>query len=62
MLKREFLRLKIKALELKPRDKNCLIARAQCYLLLGEADKALSDANETLTDDCNFIKVFWSYL
>jgi hypothetical protein len=47
----------VQALELRATDKNCLIARAQCYLQLGEADKALADANETLKQDANYIKV-----
>jgi hypothetical protein len=47
----------VQALELRSTDKNCLIARAQCYLQLGEADKALADANETLKQDANYIKV-----
>jgi hypothetical protein len=47
----------VQALEMRPTDKNCLIARAQCYLQLGEADKALADANETLKQDANYIKV-----
>jgi tetratricopeptide (TPR) repeat protein len=45
-----------RALELRPTDKNCLIARAQCYQQLGEADKALADANETLKQDAKFVK------
>ncbi|KAK2191054.1 hypothetical protein NP493_60g01047 [Ridgeia piscesae] len=45
-----------KALELKTGDKITLIARSQCYLHLGEPDKALNDANETLSDEPNYIK------
>ncbi|XP_024945006.1 uncharacterized protein LOC107271955 isoform X1 [Cephus cinctus] len=37
-----------KALELSPDDKNALIARSRCYLLLGEPQKALQDAEAAL--------------
>jgi len=46
---------------MRPTDRKCLIARAQCYQYLGEADKALADANETLKEDNKYIKVFDSY-
>jgi len=42
---------------MRPTDRKCLIARAQCYQYLGEADKALADANETLKEDSKYIKV-----
>jgi len=42
---------------MRPTDRKCLIARAQCFHRLGEADKALADANETLRDDNKYIKV-----
>jgi len=42
---------------MRPTDRKCLIARAQCYHRLGEADKALADANETLREDNKYIKV-----
>jgi len=45
------------ALDIRPTDRKCLIARAQCYQHLGEADKALADANETLKEDNKYIKV-----
>jgi len=38
-------------------DRKCLISRAQCYQHLGEADKALADADETLREDNKYIKV-----
>lgn len=44
------------ALELRPGDKNCLVARSLCHLQLGQSDKALADANETLKEDKNYIK------
>ncbi|XP_008551355.2 outer dynein arm-docking complex subunit 4 [Microplitis demolitor] len=37
-----------KALELSPNDKNALLARSKCYLLLGEPQKALDDAEAAL--------------
>ncbi|XP_043275454.1 outer dynein arm-docking complex subunit 4 isoform X2 [Venturia canescens] len=39
-----------KALELSPNDKNALIARSKCYLLLGEPQKALQDAEAALNE------------
>jgi len=45
------------AIDIRPSDRKCLIARAQCYQHLGEADKALADANETLREDNKYIKV-----
>lgn len=45
------------ALEMRPTDRKCLIARAQCYQQIGEAKKALADANETLKDDNKYVKV-----
>ena len=52
-----FLYSKQQALDLKPNDKNCLIARGQCYMRLGDAEKSLADANETLKEDPKYIKV-----
>ncbi|XP_066584720.1 outer dynein arm-docking complex subunit 4-like isoform X1 [Prorops nasuta] len=37
-----------KALELSPNDRNALISRSRCYLLLGDAQKALEDAESAL--------------
>lgn len=39
------------ALELSPADKNALIARSKCYLLLGEPQKALEDAEAALQEN-----------
>uniref|UniRef100_A0A0C9QNC0 Outer dynein arm-docking complex subunit 4 n=1 Tax=Fopius arisanus TaxID=64838 RepID=A0A0C9QNC0_9HYME len=39
-----------KALELSPNDKNALLARSKCYLLLGEPQKALEDAEAALNE------------
>ncbi|XP_043480078.1 outer dynein arm-docking complex subunit 4-like isoform X2 [Leptopilina heterotoma] len=36
------------ALELSPNDKNALIARSKCFLLLGEPEKALQDAEAAI--------------
>ncbi|XP_076244538.1 outer dynein arm-docking complex subunit 4 isoform X2 [Calliopsis andreniformis] len=36
------------ALDLEPNDKNALIARSKCHLLLGEPQKALQDAENAL--------------
>ncbi|KAH0563669.1 hypothetical protein KQX54_004268 [Cotesia glomerata] len=52
-----------KALELSPSDKNALLARSKCYLLLGEPQKALSDAeaalNEKMNDSNNARAIFY---
>ncbi|KZC04227.1 Tetratricopeptide repeat protein 25 [Dufourea novaeangliae] len=37
-----------KALDLEPNDRNALIARSKCNLLLGESQKALQDAENAL--------------
>ncbi|CAL1526419.1 unnamed protein product [Lymnaea stagnalis] len=37
-----------KALEMKGGDKTCLVVRAKCYLMLGNAEKALADAESAL--------------
>jgi hypothetical protein len=44
------------ALELNPTDKNALVARSKCYLLLGESQKALEDAETALENDKGFIR------
>ncbi|XP_063218453.1 outer dynein arm-docking complex subunit 4-like [Bacillus rossius redtenbacheri] len=45
-----------KALELNPGDKNALVARSKCYLLLGEPQLALQDAETALQGDKSFIR------
>ncbi|KAF2878699.1 hypothetical protein ILUMI_27467 [Ignelater luminosus] len=45
-----------KALELNPAEKNCLVARSKCYLLLGQPDNGLKDAEAALAVDKHFIK------
>eukprot|EP00058_Branchiostoma_floridae_P013087 XP_002598575.1 hypothetical protein BRAFLDRAFT_118336 [Branchiostoma floridae] len=44
------------ALEIQPEDKTCLVARAKCYLALGDSDAALRDAEAALKDDKEYIK------
>jgi hypothetical protein len=39
--------------------RHCLTARSQCYLLLGDHDAALVDAEAALEEDVTFIKVCW---
>ncbi|XP_069669092.1 outer dynein arm-docking complex subunit 4 isoform X2 [Periplaneta americana] len=48
-----------KALELNPKDKNALVARSKCYLLLGEPQLALKDAETALHGDKNFIHAIY---
>uniref|UniRef100_A0A1I8NZK3 Outer dynein arm-docking complex subunit 4 n=1 Tax=Stomoxys calcitrans TaxID=35570 RepID=A0A1I8NZK3_STOCA len=48
-----------KALELNNTDINALVSRSKCYLLLGEASKALVDANLALTEDKNNIRAIY---
>ncbi|KAJ3274776.1 Tetratricopeptide repeat protein 25 [Terramyces sp. JEL0728] len=45
-----------KALHLRPLDKNALVARSKCYLQLGDTQKALQDADTSLTDEVDFFK------
>uniref|UniRef100_A0A8D9ENR6 Outer dynein arm-docking complex subunit 4 n=1 Tax=Cacopsylla melanoneura TaxID=428564 RepID=A0A8D9ENR6_9HEMI len=47
------------ALELNPTDKNALVARSKCYLLLGESQKALEDAETALENDKSFIRAIF---
>ncbi|EDW09879.1 outer dynein arm-docking complex subunit 4 isoform X1 [Drosophila mojavensis] len=48
-----------KALELNNTDINALISRSKCYLLLGEASKALQDAETALAEDKNNIRAIY---
>ncbi|XP_014270730.1 outer dynein arm-docking complex subunit 4 [Halyomorpha halys] len=45
-----------KAIDLNPEDKTALVARSKCYLLLGEPELALKDAEAALAVDPNYIK------
>lgn len=47
------------ALELNPQEKNALVARSQCYVLLGNPTQALKDAEAALVIDKNFIKALY---
>ncbi|XP_044752383.1 outer dynein arm-docking complex subunit 4 [Coccinella septempunctata] len=48
-----------KALELNPTEKNALVARSKCYILLGQPAKALDDAEMALNIDKNFLKAIY---
>ncbi|XP_017096784.1 outer dynein arm-docking complex subunit 4 isoform X1 [Drosophila bipectinata] len=48
-----------KALELNATDINALISRSKCYLLLGEASKALQDAETALGEEKNNIRAIY---
>ncbi|XP_058984837.1 outer dynein arm-docking complex subunit 4-like isoform X1 [Musca domestica] len=48
-----------KALELNSTDINALVSRSKCYLLLGEASKALVDAETALNEDKNNIRAIY---
>merc|ERR1712142_1311258 len=45
-----------KALEIKPGDKSCLVARSKCYLHIGDPESALKDADECIKDDRKYHK------
>ncbi|RKO99918.1 hypothetical protein CXG81DRAFT_27344 [Caulochytrium protostelioides] len=45
-----------KALQMKPEDKHCLVARARCYIAAGQAAEALEDANTALRLDPTFFR------
>ncbi|NWQ81889.1 TTC25 protein, partial [Columbina picui] len=44
------------ALELRPGDKNALVARSKCYLRLGDTQNSLKDAEASLQNDKTFSK------
>ncbi|CAG9768280.1 unnamed protein product [Ceutorhynchus assimilis] len=48
-----------KALELNPTEKNSLVARSKCYILLGQPENALKDAETALHVDKTFIKAIY---
>ncbi|KAL3316992.1 Tetratricopeptide repeat protein 25 [Cichlidogyrus casuarinus] len=47
------------ALELKPDDPYVLVQRSACYLALGEADKALKDAEKALEPDVKYYRAVY---
>lgn len=47
------------ALELNTSDVNALVSRSKCYLLLGESEKALNDAEVALLSDKNNIRAIY---
>ena len=49
----------MQALELNKTDINALVSRSKCYLLLGEASKALKDAETALQEDKNNIRAIY---
>lgn len=46
------------ALHLQNGDKNCLVARSKCFLKMGELEKSLKDAEDSLQGDPTFCKVY----
>lgn len=46
-------------MELNPTDINALVSRSKCYLLLGEASKALQDAETALAEEKNNIRAIY---
>ncbi|NXG38731.1 TTC25 protein, partial [Dromaius novaehollandiae] len=44
------------ALQLRPGDKHCLVARSKCYLKLGDTENSLKDAEASLQNDKTFSK------
>lgn len=45
-----------RALNLKPFEKHCLVARSRCHLQSGSPELALRDANDSLKEDGSFFK------
>ncbi|XP_037331864.2 outer dynein arm-docking complex subunit 4 isoform X2 [Pungitius pungitius] len=44
------------ALAIKPDDKTCFVGRSKCYLMVGQSQSALNDAEASLTEDKSFFK------
>ncbi|XP_019751370.1 tetratricopeptide repeat protein 25-like isoform X2 [Hippocampus comes] len=44
------------ALTLKPEDKYCFVGRSKCYLMMGQYEKALGDAEASLQEDHSFFE------
>lgn len=49
----------MQALELNTNDVNALVSRSKCYLLLGQSEKALNDAEVALLSDSNNIRAIY---
>lgn len=52
----EAIQIYTKAIEIKPSDKHCLVARSRCYIQIGSPKEALQDANASLKDDPQYHK------
>ncbi|XP_017778152.1 PREDICTED: tetratricopeptide repeat protein 25 isoform X1 [Nicrophorus vespilloides] len=48
-----------KALELNPVEKNALVARSKCYIMLGQPENALKDAETALGIDKKYLKAIY---
>ncbi|RZC35820.1 tetratricopeptide repeat protein 25 [Asbolus verrucosus] len=48
-----------KALELNPAEKSALVARSKCYILMGQPENALEDAETALNIDKSFLKAIY---
>lgn len=44
---------------MNPTDKNSLVARSKCYILLGQPQNGLKDAEAALAQDKNFTKAIY---
>lgn len=44
---------------MNPTEKNALVARSKCYILLGQPENALKDAESALQIDMNFMKAIY---
>ena len=52
----------LQALELQPGDKNALVCRSRCRILLGDTKGALEDAENALRIDQQFVKGVYFYV
>ncbi|XP_008193619.1 outer dynein arm-docking complex subunit 4 isoform X1 [Tribolium castaneum] len=48
-----------KALELNPTEKSALVARSKCYILLGQPENALTDAETALSIDKTYLRAIY---
>lgn len=49
----------VQALAIKPEDKTCYVGRSRCYLMIGQPQNALKDAEASLKEDKFFFKVIY---